>query len=290
MPPDATTPVSDAPAATTPAPTGGTAASQPTSFSWDAVTLSPEMKQLVSDRQWKDVDSALTSYRNLEKLTGVPPDQIIKLPKDNDKAAWDSVYNRLGRPETPDKYALPLPEGDKGEFANVAKTWFHEAGVSQGAATKLAEKWNGYVTEAMKAEQAKVAEQQQISINELKQAWGGDYDKRAQVVDRAAETFGMNQDQLSALKQVLGPKGAMEFLYNVGSKVAIEDKTPVGMNGQGPMGAMTQEQAQAKLAQLRADKTFASMFVSKDPKQQMEAREQIDRLAKLAYPGSTVRT
>lgn len=272
---------------TTAQPAATTTTAAPTAFSWDAVQLSPETKQLVADRKWENIDTALNSYRNLEKLTGVPADQIIKLPKDNDPKAWDAVYNRLGRPETADKYTIPVPEGDKGEFAGVAKTWFHEAGVSQSAATKLAERWNGYMAEQAKQMEAVQTEKNQASVADLKQTWGAEYDKKAQVVDRAADSFGMNQDQLSALKQVLGPKGAMEFLYNIGSKVATEERQPVGMSQTGATAEMTPEQAQAKIAELRHDKDFSALFTSQDVKQRIEAREKIARLSQIAYPGST---
>ena len=283
--PDAPISTPAAPTESTPAPAATPApAPSPAAFSWDTIQLSPEAKQLVGERKWESVDSAINSYRNLEKLTGVPPDRIIKLPADNDAKAWGEVYTKLGRPETADKYTIPLPEGDKGEFASVAKNWFHEAGVSQSAATKLAERWNGYMAEQQKAVQTKQAEVQQTEINALKQAWGSEYEAKAQLVDRAAETFGMTQAHLAALKQALGPKAAMEFLHNIGAKVAVEANAPIGMSGGGG-GVMTAEQAQAELTRLRSDKMFSALFNHADPKQRMEAREKMDRLAKLAYPG-----
>jgi hypothetical protein len=182
---------------------------------------------------------------------------------------------------------IPVPEGQPKEFAGEAAKWFHEAGLPQSAVTKIAEKWNGFVEAQQKTMQEKQAQENQIQINDLKKAWGPDYDKNAEVVDRAAETFGMNQDQLSALKQVMGPKGAMEFLHKIGSKIAVESGgTPPGMNQRGEF-TMTADQARAKLDQLKADKSFAQLFVSQDPKQRMEARAEMDRLAKLAYPGVT---
>lgn len=272
----------------TPAQTAPATSSETQKFSWDSLALSPEMKQLVADRKWESVDVALNSYRNLEKLTGVPADQIIKLPKDNDPKAWDAVYNRLGRPESADKYTVTVPEGQSDEFAKVAKGWFHESGLSQSQATKLAEKWNGFVADQLKTAEAEQTQKNQVSINELKQAWGADYDKRAVVVDRAAEAFGMNQDQLAALKQVLGPKGAMEFLHNIGSKVAVEDGRPAGMSRDTSASSeMSPESAQAKIAELRRDKDFAALYNSHDVKQRMEARQQMERLTKIAYPGMT---
>ena len=64
--------------------------------------LPEEMKGYVQNKGFKDPSAVVESYRNFEKLMGVPQDRMIKLPeKAEDKAAWDSIYNRLGRPEKP---------------------------------------------------------------------------------------------------------------------------------------------------------------------------------------------
>ncbi len=268
---------------TTPAP----AATSTTGFDWKSVGVDDAGLNLVNDRQWKSPADLLKSYTNLEKLTGVPADRLVRLPKDNDPAAWNEVYTKLGRPESADKYVIPVPDGQPKDFANEASKWFHEAGLPQSAVTKLSEKWNGYIAAQQQAAEAKQTEENQIQVNDLKKSWGADYDKNAEVVDRAAETFGMKQEQLSALKQVLGPKGAMEFLHKIGSKIATESsQAPAGMNQPGKF-TMTADQAKARIAELKGDRSFSQLFVSPDPKQRMDARSEMDRLHKLAYPGVT---
>jgi hypothetical protein len=96
----------------------------------------------------------------------------------------------------------------------------------------------------------------------------------------------MKQDQFDAMKAAMGPKGAMEFLYNIGSRIAVEDKTVPGMSGNQQFG-LTPEAAVAKIAALKGDRDFASLFNSKDAKQRMEARQEMDRLHKIAFPGMT---
>jgi hypothetical protein len=273
--------------ATTTTTTPADPATSTTGFDWKSVGVDDTGLNLINDRQWKSPADLLKSYTNLEKLTGVPADQIIKLPKGNDPNAWNEVYTKLGRPESPEKYVIPVPEGQPKDFANEASKWFHEAGLPQSAVTKIAEKWNGFMEAQQKAATEKQTQEQQIQINDLKKAWGPDYDKNAQVVDRAAETFGMNQAQLSALKQVMGPKAAMEFLHSIGSKIAVEGTgDPAGMTQRGEF-TMSADQAKAEIARLKSDKDFSKLFISQDPKQRMEARAQMDRLHKLAYPGVT---
>ena len=93
-------------------------------------------------------------------------------------------------------------------------------------------------------------------------------------------------DDLAKLKQVMGSKRAMELFYTFGKQYGTEDTTVPGLGGKGTF-AMTAEQAQAEMADLKRNKDFAKLFTSQDPKTRMEARERMDRLARLAYPGQT---
>lgn len=277
---------------TTTPPSGGTttppaaASGAPAEFDWGKVGMSDDTMPIVKERGWKHPNDVITSYRNLEKLTG-QLDKIIKMPVTNDPKEWNEFYTKLGRPESADKYTIPVPEGDKGEFAGLAKGWFHEAGISQAQATKLAEKWNGHIAEQQKTAQTKAEQANQIQLNELKQAWGANYDANAAVVDNAAATFGMSDEQVLALKQVLGVKGAMTFLHTIGSKLGVEDKNPAGMGGGGAGDSLTPQQAQAEIARLKKDPDFVKLFSSADPKARMEAREKMSRLQRLAAPGIT---
>jgi len=262
----------------------------PAAFDWNSAGLDEGGKAFIAERQFKGPGDLLTSYRNLETLTGVPPERLIKLPAPRDMGdpkAWEPIYKQLGRPETADKYVIPVPEGDKGEFAGVVKPWLHEAGLSQSQATKLATKWNEHVATQQKAQQTVIETRNLTDVQALKQGWGAEYEARAALVDRAAETFGMTQDHLDAMKSVMGPKAAMEFLYHIGSKIAVEDTTVPGIIGQQPGFGLSPEAAQAKIQELRTDKTFAQLFNSPDPKQRMEARQEMTRLHKLAYPGES---
>lgn len=274
---------------TPPAPAGGTGgpgSAQPDAFSWEALKLEPEAHALVTERQWKTPNDVIKSYRNLEKLTGVPAEQIIKLPKGDDPAAWNDIYNRLGRPEKADGYKIPVPEGDSGEFAKMASQWFHDAGLTQAGATKLASKWNEYVAsqQQTQADAAKLRDTQEVAA--LKQEWGADYDRHAGVVDKAAEVFGMTVEQLNALKSAMGPKAAMQFMRNIGSKLGAEDRAFHDGQSSNGFNAMSPEQAQAEIARLQKDKAFAQEFNSSDPRVRSEARQKMARLSVIAAPGS----
>lgn len=257
-------------------------------FDWSKQGLDNDAMALVNDRQWKGIPDVLSSYRNLEKLSGVPLDRIIKLPGANDPVeSWGAVYDRLGRPKAATDYKIPLPEGDTGEFAKVIAPIFHAAGLSQGQVQQIAEKHNAFIAEQTKqaTEAAKTAHAAEMT--QLQTEWGADYAKNNDIVDKAAESFGMTKEQVLALKQAMGPRAAMKFLHNIGSKIAVEGSFVAGDKGGGSgFDAMNSQMAIAKIEANRTDRTFVEKFNSKDPVVRGQARAEMERLHQIAYPGA----
>jgi hypothetical protein len=257
-------------------------------FDWKTAGVNDEGLVLVGDRQWKNPGDLVQSYTHLERLMKAPPDRIINLPSEKDgPAAWKPIFQKLGMPETADKYVVPVPDGDKGDFAKVARDWFHGANMTQSQVTKLTEQWNGFQAAQAKSQQEALDTRNLSDVTALKSAWGADYDTNSRLVDQAAEAFGMDQTILDALKQAAGPKKAMEFLHSIGKKLGVEDTSVPGMQSKGRSDAMTPEMAKAEMDRLKHDKTFAQLFTSVDPQQKMDARNTMNRLAQIAYPGST---
>lgn len=256
-------------------------------FDWMKVGLDTDSMALVNDRQWKGVPDVLTSYRNLEKLIGVPPDRILKLPGDKDPAeSWNGIYDRLGRPKAATDYKIPLPEGDTGEFAKTIAPIFHEAGLSQAQVSKIAERHNALMGEQIKKSTEATKAAQEREIVELRSEWGPDYDRNNDTVDRAAAAFGMTKENATALKQAMGPKAAMKFLHAIGSKIAVEGQFVAGeKGGGGGFESMTPEFAQAKITSNVKDRAFMERFNSADPVVRGDARKEMERLHQFAYPG-----
>lgn len=266
---------------------GGTA---PAAFDWKALNLDPAAQNVVEAHQWKGPAELLGSYTNLQKAMGIrsgDPSRVLILPKDGDAPeAWNDVFTKLGRPATPEEYGLPVPDGQPKEFAAEVSKWFHELGIPKGAAVKLAERWNAKATEAVTAAQAKTTTEHTAQIESLKNEWGTNYNTNAQLVDKAAEAFGMTQEHLTALKSAMGPGAAMKFLHTIGAKLGVEGKFIEGAGSGGAL-SMSPAQAQAELTRLKSDKTFIEMWNSKtDLKSRQEARQKMYQLQQIAYPGS----
>jgi hypothetical protein len=264
----------------TPAPTP---AASDAAFDWSKSGLDADNLGYVQSKNFKDPAALAGSYRNLEKLIGVPPDQVLKLPQDDLPASWDPVFAKLGRPEKADGYTLPVPEGVDPGFAKTASTWFHEAGLSQKQAKAVTEKWNAFAGDQAKVqtEQAQARDKEQLTA--LQGEWGPqNMQANSAIVDRAAAEFGMAPDMVDALKASMGAGNAMKFLYNIGLKLGTEgefigsDGKPVSTGGLSPDAARTQ------IAELRKDREFVKRYANGGAVE----RAELDRLHRVAYPSS----
>lgn len=268
---------------------GGTPA--PAAFDWKGLNLEPGLQNVVEAHQWKSPADLLNSYTNLQKVMGIKgsnPDRVLILPKEGDAPeAWNEVFTKLGRPAKAEEYELPVPEGQPKEFANKASQWFHELGIPKGAAVKLAERFNAHAQEMMTAQQAQLTDTHTKQMTDLKTEWGAEYDANTLVVDKAAQTFGMGKEELSALKQAMGPAAAMKFLHNIGSRLGAEGRFVDGQGGSNDP-VMSPAQAQAEIQRLIKDKAFVQQWNStSDPKARADARAMMDKLQKMARPGFT---
>ena len=270
---------------------GQSGGAPPSAFDWKSFNLDPATQNVVDAHQWKDIPSMVNSYSNLQKVMGIKsgsPDRVLVLPKDGDPPeAWNEVFTKLGRPAKAEEYGLPVPEGQPKDFANKASEWFHELGIPKGAAVKLAERFNAYGLEMSTAQQAQVTEKHNQQMTELKTEWGANYESNSLLVDKAAQTFGMGKEELSALKQAMGSGAAMKFLHNIGSKLGAEGRFVDGDGGHNDP-VMSPAQAQAEIQRLMKDQSFVQQWNStSDPKARQDARALMAKLQQMARPGST---
>lgn len=259
-----------------PAAPDGNAGTTPTD--WTA-NLSDEYKAIVSKKGWKDANAALESYRNLESVMGAQEEQILRIPKADDKAAWDKLHYKLGRPAEPDGYELQTPEGGDAELTKKMAGWFHKAGVTKSAAKEITDAINAEVAAQAKAVEQAAAEQRDTELAELKKQWGLAYDRNLQVARKACAEFGVTEEQLAALQESTGFAGVMSLFQNIGSRLGedslVSSGTPSGFSAPMEPGV-----AKAQIEALMTDREFTTRMMEGDVK----ARDEWNRLHKYAYP------
>lgn len=241
-----------------------------------------ETKGYVQTKGFKDSAAVVESYRNLEKLLG-DKDKLIKLPeKLDDPTAMASIWEKLGRPLKPEEYGLTTPkEGGDEAFTNAAAKAFHDQGLSRTQATKLAEWWNGMVTERQKGQQQVALDKFKAEDTKLKTEWGAAHEQNLATAQKAAETFGVTKEQIDKLERVMGFAGVHKLFHGIGSKLGehgfIDGNSGVGFNGK-----LTPAQARHQLDTLSKDSDWIRRYSSGGAAE----REQMERLQKYANPES----
>jgi len=255
-----------------------------TKASWIEGVSDPDIRAYAETKGFHNttVDNVVKSYQNLEKIMGADKaGRTVVLPGlDADEQTLGDFYTKLGRPEKADGYELPVPEGDDGKMADWAKGVFYEAGLSDKQAKMVAEKWNEYVGGAVAtaSEQSQAASQEAEST--LKKEWGAAFDQKVAGIARAAKQLGMSDDQLTGLRNSMGPVAAMKFVDNLASKLG---EAPMDNDYINPTGGMlTPAAAKVELSKLSLDKEFMTAWLDRSHPSHKWAMEKKQNLSKMA--------
>jgi hypothetical protein len=246
----------------------------PATPDWTA-TLAEEARGFVRNKGWRAPGDLLDSYRHLERLVG---SERLAVPRDDgDRANWERLWNRLGRPETPEGYRLPLPEqgGDKA-LAQAFAGRAHELGLTATQARELVAWWNGAAGEgrerALRRKQAREA----TEIETLQAELGGAFDGEAAAARRAAALFGFDAEALSRIEGAIGT-GAMLRRFMAIGRALGEDRFEGGAeSGFGP----SVDGARARIDALKADPAWTRRYLDGDA----AAKAELQRLMRAAYP------
>lgn len=233
--------------------------------------LNDDIKGYVEAKGFKDPGAVVESYRNLEKLRGVPEDRLLKLPEKMDGADLSPIYDKLGRPESAEKYTRVLGEDfNDAAFQGIAKK-AHELGLNDAQFKGLQE-----ITGTM-AQQ--VQEQLDATAAAEFDDWKSKNDQGFKDAARVMSQVGVSEEQLEGI--LSGNKAALyDFLAKFGAKTAesqvIQGEQPGGEFGLSPAAA------RQKIAELMSDKSFMEAYTSTNSKVRGPAIARIETLHKAA--------
>jgi hypothetical protein len=256
---------------------------------WYANFSDPDLRGWTELKKYESPEAAMKSAREAEKLIGVPKDQLMRIPQPNAEGVADMspVYDRLGRPKTPEEYRIPTVEGGE-EFAKTMAPLLHRVGMNQAQVDELATGWNAYMKAAVDAQNNAQALEEQADLTKLRQEWPGQtFTEREELGRRYARQIvapALNITNDSELAEVLGSIedaiGTAKFL-----KIMAKAGESLGegrfVAGRGnPTFGMTPEAARARMKELRSDREWAARAL-RNGKDGPEMQE-MDRLARVA--------
>jgi len=195
-----TVPVETTPTTTETKPVEATIASttqpQPTVNKTWKEAISEEFRSDPNIEKFTEIDALAKSYINATKMIG--QDKVAVPNKNSTEDQWNEVYDKLGRPESADKYALdvksdvvPLDDGAVKQFAENA----HKLGLSNKQAQGVLEFYKTSMEGT--AQQSKVdTETAQVQAEqELRQEWGREFENNVKKAGALAKA-NINSDIL----------------------------------------------------------------------------------------------
>jgi hypothetical protein len=231
----------------------------------------------IQNKGWQSPTDILTSYRALEKFQGGSKN-LLELPGvDAEPEAWDAVYNKLGRPESADKYELSLPENGDRELADWFKQTAHKTGLTAKQAQSLYESYNEVLGQKTQQSQQALMQQSEQAVTELKKEWGQAFDTQIDAGRRAVQALGYDEAKLANVEQKLGTAEMLRLFAAVGSKMG-EDSFESGDRSDAGFG-VTPAAARQQIADLKMDKNFMGEYMSGNP----DAVSKMKRLMEMAH-------
>ena len=158
--------------------------------------ISEEFRQDPNIEKFTEIDALAKSYINATKMIG--QDKVAVPNKNSTEDQWNEFYNKTGRPESADKYALdvksdvvPLDNGAVKQFAENA----HKLGLSNKQAQGVLEFYKNSMEGT--AQQSKVdTETAQVQAEqELRQEWGREFENNVKKAGALAKA-NINSDIL----------------------------------------------------------------------------------------------
>lgn len=255
----------------------------PKADAWTA-SLSDDQRGMLESKGFKELGMLVDSYGNLEKLKGVPPEQLLQIPQktmEEDPEAWNKYWTKLGRPEKAEDYAFKFPEEAKADENTVkwAQETFHNLGLTKKQGEGFIEKWNEFVVNAEATQKEALKEQAQEAETELKTKWGLAYAKNKQVAETTAKQFGVDIETIDKMASVMGVSKVAQLFHSIGKAMGESNFVSGDVQNQ---GLMSPEAAQFELKELQHDAEFVRKFADGD----REAVNKHKKLVQMAYPGT----
>ena len=230
-----------------------------------------EVKGYIQNKGWDDPFKTVEAYQNLEKFHGVPADQLLKLPKDmSEDGALDDIYDKLGRPESPDMYKVEFPDGVDVDGSRMAvyQDAAHKIGLSQSQFEALAKLDAEYISQVQEKFIQEREQKQTAEYEALKREWGASASEREELSRRGLRALipeGVNKEEIvAAIEDSIGTATTLKLFANAGEKLAREDK--IHDSGDDRPFGYTREQAladkKALMSELSTDKERLNAYNS----------------------------
>lgn len=235
--------------------------------------LPEDIRSLPSISKFKDETELAKSYVNLEKL--VSRDKI-PMPKDeNDQAGWETVFSRLGRPESSDKYDLKIKLNEglsiQDQHLNGLKAQAHKLGLSSRQLQGMIDYWTELENGAYSQRQNEYKESEAKAETTLRRSLGANFESARKNVEAFVKSTFPKEAQGRVLERVKRDPEEFEAFFNA-SKYLSEDVLKVGK----PMG-MSPAEAELEYKRILSD-VKGAFYDPMHPEHELTKKKMMDLL------------
>ena len=163
---------------------------QPVSGKTWKEAISQEYRSNPNIEKFTELDALAKSYINAVSMIGT--DKIPLPGKSATDEQWNEVYNKLGRPESPDKYTLELKTDVAPVDENVIKGFAqnaHKLGLNNKQAQGILEFYKQTLESSAKEMSVNMESAQAEAANMLRSEWGKSYDENLRKASAVAQTY-----------------------------------------------------------------------------------------------------
>lgn len=228
--------------------------------------------------RFKDIGALAKSYVAAQKLIGA---ERIAVPKSEDEASWQQLYERLGRPATPEDYKFK--EDDSVGADPAIEKWFrstaHRIGLTGKQAASMKTAWDDLTQEHRKEQEVKQAEARLTFERDMRREWGSAFEQKHGAAVRAVRRFA-NEEVVEQLEMMMGSSAALKFFSSVGEAIGEDRIEGGGYHGFG----LDPGQARAQLDALHRDSQATEALLDRDHPRHVEFRDLRRKLYRHAYP------
>ena len=163
---------------------------QPVSGKTWKEAISQEYRSNPNIEKFTELDALAKSYINAVSMIGT--DKIPLPGKSATDEQWNEVYNKLGRPESADKYTLEFKTDVAPVDENVIKGFAqnaHKLGLNNKQAQGILEFYKSTLEGSAKEMSVNMESAQAEAANMLRSEWGKSYDENLRKASSVAQTY-----------------------------------------------------------------------------------------------------
>lgn len=233
-----------------------------------------------------NVGDLAKSYLNAAKMVGLDKNMVLPIPRDDSKEAWDAVYAKLGRPESPDKYNLEAYK----EAADPAalKPWaekLHSLGLNQRQVDGILGDFFGSAKSAQEAQANEMKARFEQWGEQIKAEYGLATDRKLDAAVNVVEKT-LGDEGLKFIEenpQVFRDPRMVKFLVSMAEKTGEGSVLLPG--GQRADGPISPADAKQQLNALQADPNYQKAIWDKGHPQHQHYVDLQTKLWEYAAPG-----